>query len=149
MRNFLIKTLSSFFYAGYFPLIPGTFASALAAGLIWFLKGNTFAYALITLLTIILGFTVGTEAEKIFQKKDCGYIVIDEIAGMLLAMIFLPVTVITLFCAFILFRIFDTLKVYPADRMQQFSGSKGIMLDDIVAGLYTNLLLQLALRFFV
>jgi len=147
MRNFLIKTISSFFYIGYLPLIPGTFASLIAALLIWLLRASPTAHYLgFTALITILGFASATAAETIYKAKDAKYIVIDEIAGMFLSLAFLPINSITLFCAFLLFRGFDAVKVYPANRLEQLPGSRGVMLDDIVAGLYTNLILQFVLR---
>lgn len=146
MRNFLVKTISSGFYLGYLPLIPGTFASIVACLIIWLFKNNSFIYILFTILIIVLGFLVSTEAEKIFKKKDAKHIVIDEIAGMFLSLLFLPINTVTLFCAFLLFRGFDAFKVYPADKLQHWVGSKGVMLDDIIAGFYTNLILQFVLR---
>lgn len=146
MRNFLIKTLSSFFYIGYLPFFPGTFASIFALLLIWLLKDNPVIYIWLTILTAVLGFAIVSEAEKIFKTKDAKSIVIDEITGMFLSILFLPINVMSLFCAFVLFRGFDAIKIYPADKLQHLSGAKGVMLDDIIAGIYTNLLLQLVLR---
>jgi len=85
-------------------------------------------------------------AEKIFNKKDAGCIVIDEVSGMLLSLIFIPYDIKLVILAFILFRILDALKPFPLDRLQSLNGSIGIMSDDIVAGLYTNIILQVALR---
>jgi phosphatidylglycerophosphatase A len=148
MRNFLIKAISSFLYIGYLPLIPGTFASVAACLIIWLLRNNPLVYILFFIFITILGFLVSTPAEGIFKKKDAKYIVIDEISGMCLSTLFLPINTVTLFCAFFLFRAFDAFKIYPADRLEHLSGAKGVMLDDIIAGLYTNLLLQFVLRFF-
>ncbi|MDP2938282.1 MAG: phosphatidylglycerophosphatase A, partial [Candidatus Omnitrophota bacterium] len=85
-------------------------------------------------------------AEKIFNKKDAGCIVIDEVAGMLLALIFIPYDIKLVIMAFILFRILDALKPFPLDRLQNLTGSIGIMSDDIVAGFYTNIILQIVFR---
>lgn len=71
---------------------------------------------------------------------------IDEVSGMLLSLIFLPYDIKLVIIAFILFRILDTLKPYPLGRLQNLAGSIGIMSDDIVAGLYTNIILQVVLR---
>lgn len=147
MRNFLIKTVSSFFYIGYLPLIPGTFASLAACLIIWLLKDKSFIYTSFTILISIVGFLVSTQAERIFKIKDAKCIVIDEVAGMFLSLLFLPINAITLFCAFLLFRGLDAVKIYPADRLQRLAGARGVMLDDIIAGLYTNLILQVVLRF--
>jgi phosphatidylglycerophosphatase A len=95
---------------------------------------------------MILGLLSAGKAEKIFNRKDAGCIVIDEVSGMLLALIFIPYSIKLAIIAFVLFRILDGLKPYPAGLFQNLKGSLGIMSDDIVAGLYTNIILQVALR---
>jgi phosphatidylglycerophosphatase A len=131
---------------GYLPIIPGTFASIVGIFLFYLIKDSIFIYTLFTLLFILLGLLVTTEAEKIFNRKDARCIVIDEICGMLLALIFIPYDVKLVIIAFILFRVLDALKPYPAGKLQNLKGGIGIMSDDIVAGLYTNIILQLVLR---
>ena len=147
IRNLLIKTLSTFFYVGYLPFIPGTFASIVGALLFYLVKESIFAHTLLILVLLILGFWVSGKAERIWNRKDASCIVIDEVSGMLLAFMFIPYDIRIVLIAFILFRILDALKPYPADKFQGFSGSIGIMGDDIVAGLYTNIILQLVLRY--
>ena len=147
MYNSLIKIVSTFFFIGYAPFIPGTVASLVACCIIFFLKENPLIFLLATLLIIILGFFIGIPAERVFKRKDAGPIVIDEIGGMFLSLVFLPLEPRVILCAFLLFRIFDALKVFPANRLEKISGSQGIMLDDIIAGLYTNLVLQIVVRF--
>ena len=147
IRDFIIKTLSTFFYVGYLPFIPGTFASIAAILLFYFIKDNNSIHILLTLILIALGFLITGRAEKIFNKKDARCIVIDEVSGMLLSLIFIPSDIKLVIMAFILFRILDALKPLPSDRLQNLTGSIGIMSDDIVAGLYTNIILQVALKF--
>lgn len=143
MDKFIVKTISTFFYIGYLPLIPGTFGS-MAGLLIFFLvKGNLFIY---TCAFIALGFLTSGRAEEAFGYKDASCIVIDEVAGMLLSLLFLPYNLKTIIIAFCLFRILDSIKPYPANKLQSLKGSLGIMSDDIVAGLYTNIILQVVLR---
>lgn len=146
IRNYIIKIISTFFYLGYLPVIPGTFASIVGVFLFYLIKDSVFIHALLTLLFIILGLSITTEAEKIFNKKDARCIVIDEISGMLLALLFIPYDIRLVVVAFILFRILDALKPYPADRLQTMKGNIGVMGDDIVAGFYTNIILQVVLR---
>jgi phosphatidylglycerophosphatase A len=146
MRNFTVKLLSTFLYAGYLPLVPGTFASLLGVGLFYLTKNNPFIYALSTLSLIILGFLTAGKAEKLFGRKDASCIVIDEVSGMLLSFMFIPYEIQTVVIAFIVFRIIDALKPYPAGSLQNLKGSLGIMCDDIVAGLYTNIVLQVVLK---
>ncbi|OGX41245.1 MAG: hypothetical protein A2984_02490 [Omnitrophica WOR_2 bacterium RIFCSPLOWO2_01_FULL_41_12] len=142
----MIKILSTFFYIGYLPLIPGTFASITGVFLFYFLKDNLLIYIFSILFLLLIGILVGERAEEVFQRKDCPFIVIDEVLGMLLSLIFIPYDIKLVIIAFVIFRILDTLKPYPASMLQNLKGGIGIMGDDIVAGLYTNIILQLALR---
>jgi len=146
MRNFLVKILSTFFYVGYLPLIPGTFASLVGVLIFYIARSNFPIYICLTLCVIFSGFFVSGKAEKIFNKKDPKYIVIDEVCGMLLSLMFLPLDIKFVIIAFVLFRLLDILKPYPANRFQELKGSIGIMGDDIVAGLYTSLIMSVALK---
>ena len=141
----IIKTISTIFCVGYLPL-PGTAASLVGIFLFYLIKGNTLIYTIYTSLFILLGFLVSGKAEGIFHKKDAGYIVIDEVSGMLLSLAFIPYDTKLIIIAFCLFRILDSLKPWPAGRLQELRGSMGIMSDDIVAALYTNIILQVVLR---
>ncbi len=147
MRKFTVKILSTFFYVGYLPLVPGTFASMAGIGLFYLIKSNPFIYVLSTLSIMVLGFLITGEAERIFGSKDARCIVIDEVGGMLLSLMFIPVDTRVVIIAFIVFRILDTFKPYPAGTLQYLRAGPGIMCDDIVAGLYTNIILQIVLRF--
>jgi phosphatidylglycerophosphatase A len=89
------------------------------------------------MLLFILGFLVCTKAEAIFGKKDSGRIVIDEIASMCLVYLFIKPSWGMLILGFIIFRVFDIVKPPPARKVQEFSGSRGVMLDDIIAACYT------------
>lgn len=141
--NKIVIILSSFFYLGFLPLIPGTFGSI--AGLILFFLTQSELFFLIplTLAVLIIGFFISGRAERLLNKKDPSCIVIDEVGGMLLSLMFLPFNIKLAVLGFFLFRILDTLKPYPAGRFQHFKGSLGIMSDDIVAGIYTNIILQI------
>lgn len=146
LYRFIIKTFSTVFYIGYLPYIPGTFASIFGVLLYYLVKDNPTTHILLTLSLIIISLCLGARAEKIFQTKDARYIVIDEVAGMLLALLFLPHDFIVVILAFFIFRILDAVKPYPAYELQNLRGGLGIITDDIIAGLYTNLILQAALR---
>jgi phosphatidylglycerophosphatase A len=150
MRNFLIKAISTFCFTGYSPLIPGTVASFASIFVVVLLKGNSTVYIAATAIIIAAGFLVSGPAEKVFNKKDDRRIVIDELAGIMVSFLFIPAEKITLwplFWGFMLFRAFDALKVYPANKLQDLSGGLGVMADDLMAAVYTNLILQVFLRF--
>jgi phosphatidylglycerophosphatase A len=146
IRKAIIKIISTFFYIGYLPLIPGTFGSIAGVSLYYLLKDSISIYTIFSCILIILGFLVSGPAERILNKKDARCIVIDEVCGMLLSLIFLPYDIKIVVLAFILFRILDALKPFPSDRLQRLKGGPGIMADDLVAGLYTNIILQIVLK---
>ena len=137
------------FYSGYLPKAPGTWGSLV--GLLLFFLLHTLSLGIY--LAIVAGiFIIGTfaagEAEKIMDRKDPGLVVIDEIVGMLITMIAIPATPLTMGLGFILFRIFDIWKPFPIGLVdQRFHGGLGIMLDDIIAGIYSLIILQLVIRF--
>ncbi|MFA4889464.1 MAG: phosphatidylglycerophosphatase A [Candidatus Omnitrophota bacterium] len=142
----LTKAISTFFYLGYLPAVPGTFGSLAGLGLFYLLKDNYPVYIIFTALAVALGFFTSGAAEKLLRKKDPSCIVIDEVAGMLLALLFLPADIKVVITAFVFFRVLDSLKPYPACQLQGLRGSLGIMSDDITAAMYTNIILQVALR---
>lgn len=146
MFEFTVRILSTFFYVGYLPFIPGTFSSIVGIFIFLWIKENVFLYTLLAVIFIVTGLFVSGRAEKLFNKKDARCIVIDEASGMLLSLMFMPYDLKLIIIGFILFRILDTLKPYPAGKLQELHGSIGIMGDDIVAGLYTNIILQFVLR---
>ncbi len=147
ISKFVIKLISTFFGVGYLPFISGTFASIAGVFLFYLVKDNAALFVLLTSILLIAGFVVAGMAEKAFGKKDARCIVIDEVCGMLLSLGFLPFYNIKVIIAgFLVFRILDSLKPYPAWQLQGLKGSPGVMADDIIAGIYTNIVLQLALR---
>ncbi len=147
MRDFITKIVSTFFYTGYLPFIPGTFGSLAGLGVFFFVKNNIFIYLAAILIFAVLGFIFCAPAEKLFNKRDPKYVVIDEVVGILLTFLFLPYYDLKIYViGFLLFRLLDTLKPNPAGWLQRLDGSKGIMGDDIVAALYANAILQVVTR---
>ena len=143
----LVKSISTFFFIGYLPVAPGTFGSLAGVGLFYLLKEAGINPFIVTSGLIILGFLVAGKAEKLFAKKDPSFVVIDEVAGMLLSLLFLPAYDIkVIIIAFFYFRLLDIFKPFPAGRIEKMKGSLGLMGDDIVAAVYTNIILQLVLR---
>ncbi|NQT28820.1 MAG: phosphatidylglycerophosphatase A [Candidatus Omnitrophica bacterium] len=133
--------LATLFGVGLTPLIPGT-ASCVIAVLVYLLIGSPTHFLVFTIFSLIISFPTSSRAEKIFKIKDCKKIVIDDFSGMLITLIFIPKRVEFIIPAFFLFRMLDMLKIPPADKIERFSGAKGIVGDDLVAGLYSNLILQ-------
>lgn len=147
VTDFLAKFFSTVFFVGYLPLMPGTFGSIAGVGLFYLIKGsNPATYFLFVFGIIVLGLMTSGRTEKLLNKKDPGCIVIDEVAGMLLALSFMPYDLKIIFLGFLIFRILDTLKPYPASRLQNMHGAVGVIGDDLVAGIYTNIVLQVILK---
>ncbi len=98
---------------------------------------------LLTALTVLACWVAG-RAEEILGEHDSNEIVIDEVVGMLVALLWIPPTFPNLFMAFALFRILDVVKLWPANAIdRRMPGGAGVVLDDVVSGLYANLLLRL------
>lgn len=143
-----MKALTEFFatgfYSGLLPKAPGTWGSLLAAmsAPVFTLTGSSiWVFSILGLLFLIIGIPVSSAYEKQTGVTDPSEVVIDEIAGQFLAFILVPVTPFTLILGFILFRIFDIFKPFPANYAQNnMPGGWGIMLDDIVAGIYAGVL---------
>ncbi|HXA94013.1 MAG TPA: phosphatidylglycerophosphatase A [Candidatus Dormibacteraeota bacterium] len=132
--------LASVFGAGYSPVAPGTVGSLVTAVAIWLLPFNFMRMAITLVAVTLVGLWAGSRVERVLGRKDPGLIVIDEVAGMLLSMILLPRTLPVLVTAFLLFRLFDIWKPFPARESQALTGGMGVMVDDLIAGLYTLVL---------
>jgi phosphatidylglycerophosphatase A len=133
------------FYSGYLPKAPGTWGSLVGVLLVFLLHALSLQiYLSVVAGLFIVGSFVAGEAEKILDNRDPGVVVIDEIVGMLITMIAVPVTPLTMALGFILFRVFDIAKPFPVNFFDQhFHGGLGIMLDDVVAGIYSLIIMQL------
>jgi phosphatidylglycerophosphatase A len=137
--------LATVAYCGYFPIAPGTVGSA--AGLVVYLlvwwTGSPVVESALIVATFIAGTWAATHAERYFGGIDPGPVVIDEVLGMLVTLAFIPVGWPAAAAGFFLFRVFDIIKPYPANRLEKFHGGFGIMADDAMAGVYANLALRL------
>ena len=150
--NFLNRILITWFGCGLMPMAPGTTGSLGALPLCWILSANT---SLLFRFFFAVGFTAiatlgSAQDQKNSSTKDPQYIVVDEVAGMLWSTLAIPVAWLPMLVAFVLFRVFDIAKPFPAnlfDRKSKTSPTalgRGayIVLDDVVAGLYSALILQ-------
>ena len=145
--------IATFFGVGRLRPGPGTYAS-LATVLLWWLVGTRIPppqqpliAALIAALATGIGIPAATRVARASGIKDPSFVVIDEVAGQLIAVIAAPIRWQTLLAGFILFRVFDILKPPPLRRLEKIPEGAGIMLDDVGAGLYALLLMQLLLHF--
>ncbi len=134
-------TLATLFGVGFTPLCPGT-ASCVVAVLIFLLIENPIYFLIFTIFSVIISFPTSARAEKIFKIKDCKKIVIDDFSGMLITLLFIPKKIEFIIPAFFLFRMLDMIKIPPANKIERIHGAKGIVGDDLVAGIYSNLILQ-------
>jgi phosphatidylglycerophosphatase A len=132
-------------YCGYFPIAPGTAGSA--AGLLVYLLLSRAQSPGLEAAVIAGVFAAGTwaagRAERYFGGIDPGPVVIDEVLGMLVTLAFIPAGWSAALLGFFIFRIFDIIKPYPANRLEKLHGGFGIMADDAMAGVYANLVLRL------
>lgn len=128
---------------GYLPYAPGTYGSVLACILLYFFS-SVFTHPLFVLIFIVVSLIVLNSLT--LEVSDPGYIIIDEVAGMFIAMTGQGVTFLSLLAGFVLFRFFDIVKPYPIRRVEALPKGYGILADDIVAGVFANLLLILGRR---
>lgn len=140
--DYLSIGLATLFGVGFLPLLGGSFASLIGVIFFYFLKDHL-KYSLFTILVLTISFPLSTRAEKIFGEKDSKKIVIDDFAGMLLAFLFLPPRTTIIISGFVIFRLCDFLKVYPANRIERLNGGLGVVGDDLVAGIYTSIIIHL------
>lgn len=139
--------LATVAYCGYFPIAPGTVGSA--AGLVvyllvWWTKSPAVEVALIV-GTFAIGVWAGTHAERFFGTIDPGPVVIDEVLGMLVTLAFIHVGWSAAIAGFVLFRVSDVIKPWPANRLERLHGGLGVMADDFMAAVYANLALRAAM----
>jgi phosphatidylglycerophosphatase A len=134
--------VASAFGAGYAPVASGTVGSLVTAVALWLLPLTPLRIAIALAVVVVIGIWAGSRVERVLGRKDPGVIVIDEVAGMLLSVVLLPRTVPVLATAFLLFRIFDIWKPFPARESQALSGGMGVMMDDLIAGLYALVLVM-------
>jgi len=148
----IVTLFATGFYTGYFPFASATF-STLVLGIPFYLLCSGLSiywYVILLLPLILLAVELSDRAEKFFGKIDCGFIVIDELAGFLITMFMVPPGLITVTLGFFLFRFFDIVKPPPANFFnKRKKGGFDVVMDDVCAGIYANLVLQLAAHFFL
>lgn len=143
--NSIAIALATALGAGYAPSAPGTFGSAVGLLLWWLLPASPVVQLVAIVAVFALGTWSGSAAERHFGKSDPGQVVIDEVLGQLITMWMNPVGWWGALAGFLLFRLMDIVKPYPANRLEALHGGLGIMADDAMAGVYANLALRLLL----
>ena len=141
-------TLSTWFGTGLLPVAPGTFGTIAAVPLVFGLAclGTVPGVFIIAMVAAVAIWTSG-RSEALLRRNDPSEVVIDEVAGFLLTMFLLPLSGLTLGLGFILFRVFDILKPYPIKQAEKLRGGLGIVMDDLMAGIYAHLCVRLILFF--
>jgi phosphatidylglycerophosphatase A len=135
------------FFIGNLPFAPGTFGSLIGLPICFLLSRLDILKALICIMVFILfAMGIASAAEKIIKQRDPGQIVIDEIAGLMVTLAGLPFSMKTALAGFIIFRVFDILKPFPIRMLDRsVGGGSGIVLDDVMAGIYGNLIIRLGI----
>lgn len=143
--EFVALALATSLGVGYVPVAPGTFGSA-AGLLFWWLLPHS---AIVQLAAIVAAFVIGSwsggVAERHFASTDPGPVVIDEVMGMWITLFLNPVGWQGAVIGFFIFRAFDVIKPYPADRLERLHGGVGVMADDGMAAIYANLVLRVVI----
>jgi phosphatidylglycerophosphatase A len=146
--NQIEKFIGSGFYTGFIPLASGTFGS-IAALAIYFIPGFEKPYIILPLIIIFIswGVKLGTKFEAVYgvDPAEC---TIDEVVGMWVTLLFLPKNIFIALLAFIVWRILDIIKPFPARKSESLKGGLGIMMDDIIAGIYSLIIVHLILVIF-
>ncbi len=148
MRRFVI-IFATWWGTGYSPIASGTVGTVAAIPL-YLIIGNLpiLPYLLLLVPLTLFSCWVSGRAEAIFNEKDSGKIVIDEVVGYLVTMTGAPFSLLSIVLGFFLFRFFDIVKIFPASTIdRQMKNGFGVVLDDVVAGIYACVLLHLVLRF--
>ncbi|MCZ6820206.1 MAG: phosphatidylglycerophosphatase A [Calditrichaeota bacterium] len=136
--NLISRLIATGLFVGYVPFAPGTAGSILGLFLYWAIPGTeSFGLLAAILLLFLLGVWSAKAVEQVTGVEDNQIIVIDEIVGVLVTLMFFEKSFTWLVVGCILFRFFDIVKLYPARRAEELPGGWGVMLDDVVAGIYS------------
>ena len=138
--------IATAFGSGYSPIVPGTAGSAVGLLLFWPMSRLAPVWlALAAAALFFVGAVAASHVARTSGTKDPSIVVIDEVQGMWTTLLFLPFTPLVAALAFVAFRVMDVLKPIPARQLEGLPGGWGIMADDLMAGIYANLLVRVAL----
>ncbi len=144
--NTVVLFVATGMFIGYLPIAPGTFGSIPGVVLYYFASKylDTYQSLLVLGALLVIGTLAAGKAEKILNEQDSGKIVIDEIAGMYITLLFIPPGIVPVIAGFLCFRALDISKPYPISYLDKnVHGGIGIMLDDIAAGIAANILVRM------
>jgi phosphatidylglycerophosphatase A len=130
-------------FTGLAPVASGTFGTLPAVALVWALPPmGTAAWLVMLAVVVVVAVWASERCRVLLDEEDPGRVVIDEVAGFLVTMTLVPLSPVTLVAGFLAFRLFDVVKPPPARQLEHMYGGVGIVADDLMAGVYANLLLQ-------
>ncbi len=152
MKDRICIFIASAGHIGMLPAMPGTYASAattLAYYMVYRIHFRILPELHLSIICIItaVGILTSAHASQVLGREDPHEVVIDEVAGQLVALLMLPITSFYLIAATVLFRLFDIWKPFPIRRLEKLKYGVGIMSDDLLAGVYANAVLQLISHF--
>ncbi len=148
-KSFFVKFFATCFGLGYSPIFPGAVGVAFGVLVAYLVHPfSLFIKILMTLALIIFAVPLSIKAEELFQEKDCKKIIIDEVIGVLIATIwFTNLPFIIFILILLIYGLFDAIKIYPANISERLHGGYGIVVDDIIAGIYTAITIFILLKF--
>jgi phosphatidylglycerophosphatase A len=143
MKTWIVKCVATGLFSGYVPLISGTFGTIPAWIIMYFwVGGHTVIHLASTVVLLFISVWSAGEAEKLFGQ-DAKKIVIDEWVGMFVSVLFVPVSLVNYLIAFVAFRFFDVVKLWPADKFEELHGGWGVTMDDVAAGVHACITVHL------
>ncbi len=145
-KDDIFKFIATIGPLGYSPVAPGTVGSALACLIYIVFRPDVPALSIIIFIGFIAGVLVSDRTERFLNEKDSSHVVVDEFTGYFVSVFLIPFSIPNAILAFFLFRVFDIIKPTPIRQLERrIPGGLGIMIDDILAGVYANLVLRLIL----
>ncbi len=141
----IAKIIGSTFGAGFFPIASGTVGSLVAIVALWFVPFSTASLVGASIIFFLIGLWASTVCEEDWGH-DPGKVVWDEVVGMMVTVMLLPKHWIVYAAAFMLFRLFDIIKPFPANKSQNLPKGWGVMVDDVIAAIFANIVLQIVFR---
>ena len=149
LRDKSVLFIATGCFTGNIPFAPGSFGTLVGIPICFFLSKIDIQITIISIIIFIFAaIIVSHEAEKILNKNDPGSVVIDEIAGIMVALAGLPFNTMVVVTGFIIFRVLDFFKPFPVKQIEErFSGGTGIVMDDVMAGVMSNVILRILIWF--
>jgi phosphatidylglycerophosphatase A len=146
-KNDIVVFLATGFFTGFLPTMPGTWGTFAGIPLVIISHRLTsIMQPVVAVVFVTFAAYIAGRAEILFEDRDARPIVIDEMAGFLITLLWLPLNLMTLFLGFVLFRVFDIVKPPPIGSLEKrLHGGWGIVLDDVLAGVFANVTLRLLL----